>query len=110
MRGTSLKMTALSRLIAAIVFWATCASTGGEWHPGTGFRWADLKVRQQGHIGFQLLTPEETGIGFTNKLSELTGAANRVLLNGSGVAVGDFDNDGLPDIFFVRSRDVHRAL
>ena len=49
--------------------------------------------------GFTLLSPEATGLRFTNELDEATGASNRVLYNGSGVAVGDFDNDGLPDIF-----------
>ncbi len=33
-------------------------------------------------------------------LEERTGAANRVLQDGSGIAVGDYDNDGLPDIYF----------
>ncbi|MCD8534259.1 MAG: VCBS repeat-containing protein [Verrucomicrobia bacterium] len=41
-----------------------------------------------------------SGIQFTNRLSEVSAAENRVLLNGSGVCTGDFDNDGLPDIFF----------
>jgi len=33
-------------------------------------------------------------------LDEWSGAANRVLENGSGVAIGDVDGDGRPDIFF----------
>jgi hypothetical protein len=54
---------------------------------------------QPGHPGFTLLSPEATGLNFTNQLDEALGASNRVFYNGSGVAVGDFDNDGLPDIF-----------
>jgi hypothetical protein len=63
-------------------------------------REVDLKVPAQGKTGFTLLPPEQTGIGFTNSLDEAATAANRVLYNGSGVAVGDFDRDGLPDIYF----------
>lgn len=40
------------------------------------------------------------GIDFVNQLDEWNGAANRVLFNGSGVAIGDLNNDGLPDLFF----------
>jgi hypothetical protein len=52
-----------------------------------------------GKPGFRLLLSEETGLSFTNLLSESDSAANRVLENGSGVAVGDVDGDQLPDIF-----------
>jgi hypothetical protein len=45
------------------------------------------------------LGPEVTGIYFTNTLSELEASANRVLRDGSGVAIGDYDRDGKPDIF-----------
>src|SRR5204863_2905576 len=41
----------------------------------------------------------QTGVAFTNVVSELAIARNRVVENGSGVALGDFDGDGLADIF-----------
>src|SRR5262245_17378670 len=70
------------------------------WHDEKEFRWASLNLPRRGKTGFTLLAPEQTGVTFTNSLEEQAGAANRVLYNGSGVAVGDYDNDGLPDIYF----------
>src|SRR2546422_1029750 len=71
-----------------------------SWHAEKGFRWEELPVQGEGKAGFTLLSREQTGIHFTNELDAHSVAANRVLANGSGVAVGDFDNDGLPDIYF----------
>jgi hypothetical protein len=85
---------------AALGQMAFCAG-GSElaWHAVENGRWAEMPVPPQGHTGFTLLSPAATGLEFTNWISEADGASNRVLLNGSGVAVGDFDNDGKPDIF-----------
>src|SRR5262245_2711201 len=59
-----------------------------------------LQVSKSGKAGFTLLSPSETGVAFTNNLSDQASAENRVLNNGSGVAAGDFDNDGRVDLFF----------
>src|SRR5882672_9648299 len=87
---------------------ASCAATP-EWHQESGFRWAELSVPKGGKTGFKLLPPGETGVDFTNTLDLRTGEANRVLFNGSGVALGDYNNDGLPDIYFC-SLNGHNAL
>ncbi|HTI70140.1 MAG TPA: VCBS repeat-containing protein, partial [Candidatus Limnocylindria bacterium] len=42
----------------------------------------------------------ETGVEFGNRLSEQQASQNQVLLNGSGVAAGDVDGDGLCDLYF----------
>ena len=41
----------------------------------------------------------ETGLSFTNELAFENWWKNYYLITGSGVTVGDYDDDGLPDIF-----------
>ncbi len=49
--------------------------------------------------GFTRLETEKTGLAFTNHLAESTIAHHRILENGSGIALGDFDGDGWCDIY-----------
>jgi hypothetical protein len=61
-----------------------------------------LTVPTAGREGFVLLSPVETGVRFTNHLSDAAAAENQIRLIGSGVALGDADGDGLCDLFFCR--------
>lgn len=79
-----------------------CQVLAGEWQGGPGFRIAKLAVSTEGKTGFSLLSPAATGISFSNHLSDAAAAANRILENGSGVALGDVDGDGWCDIYFCR--------
>ncbi|MBM3847490.1 MAG: hypothetical protein FJ405_14555 [Verrucomicrobia bacterium] len=49
--------------------------------------------------GFGLLSPADTALTFTNQLSDREAAINQIRLNGSGVALGDVNADGLTDIY-----------
>ncbi|MCS1411681.1 MAG: hypothetical protein M2R45_04882 [Verrucomicrobia subdivision 3 bacterium] len=69
---------------------------------GGGFRFAALTVPAKGKAGFTLLNPRQTGIRFANRLTDREAAANQIRLNGSGVALGDVDGDGLCDIYVCR--------
>jgi enediyne biosynthesis protein E4 len=51
-------------------------------------------------VGFVAVPPVYTGIAFSNSIAPLRMAANNNLMNGSGVAAGDFDNDGWCDLYF----------
>lgn len=52
---------------------------------------------------FELLAPSQSGVYFVNELIEddsLNIMSFDYLYNGGGVAIGDFNNDDLPDMFF----------
>lgn len=54
--------------------------------------------------GFLKLSESRTGISFKNELFEsdtINGNTFEYLYNGAGVGVADFNNDGLPDIYFA---------
>lgn len=60
---------------------------------------------------FQLLPPDRTGIKFVNQLDyteELNTYTFKNFYNGGGVGLGDFNNDGLLDIFFSGNRVSNR--
>lgn len=60
--------------------------------------------------GFRAHPAALAGLNFTNVLSPRDAARNQILLNGSGVAAGDYDGDGRVDLFFANLRGGGRLL
>lgn len=73
---------------------------GAGWKEAPGYRWRELPQVSPHAPGFTRLSSEITGINFTNSLAESRSIANRNLLSGAGVALGDVDGDGHCDVFF----------
>ena len=79
--------------------------TVGAWEQGDGYRWRTLDVgdaapsARDATAGFTALTPSQTGITHEYVLDARRALTNRDLLIGAGVAAGDIDGDGYPDLF-----------
>ncbi len=73
-----------------------------KWTSGSGFRSAELDIPKVGQPGFTLMAPSLTGLSFSNVLAPQRHLTNQILLNGSGIAAGDVDGDGLCDLYCCR--------
>ena len=60
---------------------------------------------------FTLLAPDHTSIRFSNRIFEndsINIIDNEYVYNGGGVAIGDFNNDGLQDVYFTGNMGSNR--
>ena len=83
------------------------AVRSADFPDGNGLRRSSLKTSGLGKTGFTMLPAAQTGLAFTNNVDDWASAANRVLENGSGVAVGDYNEDGWPDVFLCSLQGRH---
>ena len=71
-----------------------------DWETQPGHRSAAVTPASPGKIGFTSLGAQQTGIHFTNLLAIGSASKNHNLMQGGGVAAGDFDGDGWCDLYF----------
>lgn len=65
------------------------------------------KKQEKKNTLFEIISPDISGVTFQNTLSptnELNILDYLYYYNGGGVAVGDINNDGLPDVFFTANQ------
>ena len=92
-----IKQISINLFLLAIAFTVTASDLA--WQDRPGYRFAPVPVPKSGQSGFTLMATAQTGVHFTNVLSDARAAENQIRLNGSGVALGDVDGDGLSDIY-----------
>lgn len=67
----------------------------------------EKQINEESPVRFSELPSSQTGIAFNNAIIENDSVnllVNEYTYMGSGVGVGDFNNDGLPDVFFAATQ------
>jgi hypothetical protein len=93
-------MNALQELVCmTLLVGGVASASSASWHAIASGRYSELPPAVGQRAGFTLLDSAQTGIAFTNVLGEERSLTNQIYHNGSGVALGDVDGDGLCDIY-----------
>src|SRR5437899_12257384 len=96
------------RVIAVVLSLYYKTEAAPAWSEGAGFRSVEVHPGTSGKAGFTLMDPTATGVAFTNVLKGDAYLTNAVAHNGSGVAIGDVDGDGWPDIYLCSLQGPNR--
>lgn len=70
-----------------------------------------LSEKKESQKTFELLDESQTGINFSNNLTytnDFNVYKYRNFYNGGGVAIGDINNDGLPDIYLTSNQEQNK--
>src|SRR6266536_3694662 len=79
-----------------------------SWSEDAGFRTLEVSPGTGGKPGFTLMKPEAICVWFTKRLQGDAYLTNAVAHNGAGVAIGDVDGDGWPDIYLCHLQGANR--
>jgi hypothetical protein len=79
-----------------------------NWEPVSGGRRAAVSVPANGRVGFAPIENGRAGIAFVNSIDDRLIMENNNFMEGSGVALGDFDGDGWCDIYFCAISGTNR--
>lgn len=112
-RGIRARPLGLPLALSLLALLGACTMLLGEglsWESGPGHRRARVVPNGAGRPGFTLLSAETTGIRWTNRLSTERYMERQNLMNGAGVALGDFDNDGWCDIYLCNKQGPNALL
>src|SRR5690349_10616750 len=79
------RRTCLHLTLGLLLFSVQPSVVAADWETGAGYRRLKLEPVGLGQDGFTLLSPEQTGITFSNTLSRERGLASQILPSGAGV-------------------------
>lgn len=81
------------------LYWLLVFSWANSMRASTSVALAPVRSDSARSSGFTQVPPRDSGLWFTNRLTGDAYLTNAVAHNGAGLAIGDVDGDGLPDIY-----------